>query len=258
MKNINIGVANLIISNKLKDLYLNDKQINESKTDTLDFFNVVKDSPILQLEFKVYDNIESKWINNDMFAKEYIDNNVKLFEVYTNKELDAAHDKLVPFITEHIEISEDKLSLYGAINTLINESLRVSDKVNVDAVHESFTTVFNHVKTPKKHMIDEMVVEILSENVIEIAVDKFNEKYSTLNEDDKNLLNTLISSSEAKKEELLESYKKETLLLLEGIDESNKRDNMDKAMLKIKEMVYNQKTVDDNIISLHGFKKELL
>lgn len=259
MENVNIGIANIIISKKLNESYFNNTLIEESKKNAFDFFDVVKKSPILQLEFKVFNNIESKHIENDIFAKEYIDNNIKLFEVYTLNEIEAERQKLKKFINEDILNEDDeKVQLYVAISNLIDESLKISEDVDVDKIHESFTYVFNYIKTPKKSLIENVDVEAINEDVIEIAVNKFNEKYASLDESDKELLKTLIKSNTKEKKSLLENYKTETLNILEGLNKDNVQDNINKAILKIKEMVYNKENVDDNIIGLHGFKKELL
>ena len=265
MKNVNIGIANLIISNKLQESYFNDKLIVESKKIAFDFFEVVKSSPILQLEFKVFDNIEGKYIENELFAKEYIDNNIRLFEVYTLDEIEAEHKKLDTFLLEDVvgKINDanydiKKIDLYNAINSLITESLKLNDEVDVDNIHESFVFVLNHIKTEKKSLIEAVDIELINEDVIEIAVEKFNEKYKSLDEGDSSLLRTLIKSTAGEKKELLETYKTDTLTILEGIDKENVQDNISKAIQKIKEMVYNRKNVDDNIIGLHELKKELL
>lgn len=258
MKNVNIGTVNLIISNKLKDSYFNNNLIEESKKLTFDFFNIVKESPILQLEFRVFNNIENKHIENDVMATRYIDNNIKLFEVYTVEEIDREREKLIPFISEEkVSIDNGRTQLYTAIDNLIYESLNDYDKIDVDKIHESFDFVLNHVKSSKKKIV-EGVEEAINEEVIEIAVDKFNEKYDTLNEDEKILFNKLIKSNDKEKEELLETYKNETLTILESLNKDTTKDSVTKAIQKIKEMVYNREKVDDDIISLHELKKELL
>lgn len=259
MKNVNIGIANLIVSKKLNESYLNDTLIEESKKIASDFFEVVKKSPVLQLEFKVFNNIEGKHIENDIFAKEYIDNNIKLFEIYTLDEINAERVKLKKFINEDVlNEDDDRVKLYVAINDLIDESLKISDDVDVDKIHESFTFIFNHIKTPKKALIENVDVQAMNEEVIEIAIDKFNMKYASLNESDKDLLKTLIKSNNDEKKSLLENYKSDTLSILEGINKENVQDNINKAIQKIKEMVYNKENIDDNIIGLHELKKELL
>lgn len=259
MKNANIGIVNLIISNKLKDSYFNNNLIEESKKVTFDFFDIVKNSPLLQLEFKVFNNMESKHIENDLAATRYIDSNIKLFEVYTPEEIDREREKLNKFITEDVvPVNDEKVLLYNAIDNLIKESLNDYDKVDVDCIHESFEIVLNHIKTPKKVLVEHVDVEPIDNDVIEIAVDKFNEKYDTLNEDDKNLLKTLIKATDSEKEALLESFKNESLAILEGITKESAKDNVTKAIQKIKEMIYRKEDADDNIISLHELKKELL
>ena len=260
MKNTNIGIANLVISNKLKQSFFSNNLIEESKKLTNDFFDVVKSSPILQLEFKVYNNIENKHIDNELVATRYIDNNIRLFEVYTINEIEAEREKLIPFIADYkYPIDGDKMQLYFAIDSLITESLNDYNKIDVDAVHESFTVVLNHIRTPKKTLV-ENVEEVMpiDDNVIEIAVGKFNQKYEALNEEDRILFQTLITSDDSEKKELLESYKAESLTLLEAINKDTVKENIAKAIQKIKEMKYNKVNVDDDIISLHELKKDLL
>lgn len=262
MKNTNIGIANLVVSNKLKDSYFNHSLIEESKKLTTDFFDVVKSSPILQLEFKVFNNLENKTIENELVATRYIDNNIKLFEVYTIAEIDAEREKLRPFITEEIEDNGERVALYNAVDALITESLNDYDKIDVDDIHESFEIVLNHVKTPKVQTLTEAPEhKNVGEEVIEIAINKFNEKYDSLNESDKNLLKSLIKANKTEKQELLETYKSDCLTILERVDkdkDESKNTKIANAIRKIREMKYNSKTVNNDIIGLHEFKKELL
>lgn len=273
MKNANIGIANLVISNKLKDSYFNNSLLEESKKLTTDFLDVVKNSPILQLEFKVFSNIENKHIENDLAATRYIDNNIKLFEVYTIAEIETERERLNQFLQEEIltKITEgaltndlDKINLYTAIDTLITETLNDYDKIDTDAMHEAFTIVLNHVKTQKKKLVESHEVKPINEDVIEIAINKFNEKYDELNEVDKNLLKKLIKSNDDEKLELLEEYKKECLLVLESVSEDKKNDKVINGIKKIREMSYGVNTnefsqrIIDDIVNLHEFKKAII
>jgi hypothetical protein len=267
MNNVNIGNANFIISNKLKESYFNNTLISESKKVAFDFLDVVKNSPALQLEFKVFNSIENTHIESEMLAGKYIDEAIDTFQTFTIEEIDAERQKLYGFIQEEMftELTEpnynlEKVKLYDAIDTLITESLNAGVDADIDKIHESYALVLNHIKEPKKVLTEvaDIDVELINENVLEIATDKFNEKYSTLIEEDKKLLQTLIKSTSEEKKNLLETYKNETLAILEGISDDNAKDGIAKAILKIKEMVYNQKEVDDHIIGLHELKKELL
>ena len=272
MKSTNIGIANLVVSNKLKESYFSNNLLEESKKVTTDFFDVVKGSPVLQLEFKVFNNLENKHIENDLAATRYIDSNIKLFEVYTIAEIDAEREKLNKFVLENVvptitdaDYDLNKIELYNAIDTLINESLNDYDKINVDDIHEAFTLVLNHIKTPKKQLVESVEAsdeKELNEEVIEIAITKFNEKYDSLNEGDKNLLKKLIKSNVGEKRELLEEYRTDILSILENVNkkevEDTKREKVLKAIKKISEIKYNSKTINDDIINFHEFKKEII
>lgn len=259
MKNINVGIASLTISNKFKESYLNDKLIDESLKITQDFLDVMKNSPLLQLEFKVFNNINGKHIENDIIASRYIDNNIKLFEIYTLQEIEKEHEKLIPFINENVTpYNESKILLFDAIETLIKESVKCPDEIDVDSVHDAFTLVLNHIKTPPKQNIENDNYENISEDVIDLAIDKFNKKYKTLEDDSKNLLQQIIMADEIEKKTLLETYKRDTIAILEKINGENEKENIGKAIQKINEMVYEKDTVDNYIISLHELKKELL
>ncbi len=259
MKSTNIGLVNLAVSKKLKDSYFNNTLIEESKKLTSDFLSVVKNSPILQLEFKVFNNIENKHIENDLAATRYLDSNIKLFEVYTIKEIEKEREKLSTFINEEFDANDSKVKLYNAINNLIVESLSPYNEIDVDDIHESFTYVLNHIKTPKVKEVDaDNNLNLINENVIEIAINKFNEKYDSLNEDDKDLLKKLIKYNEAEKQELLESYKKENLAILESIKKDGIEEKIGKTIAKINEIAFKPDTVNDDIIGLHELKKGLI
>ncbi len=262
MKNTNVAIANLVILNKLKESYFTNNLIEESKKLTTDFLDIIKSSPILQLEFNVFNNLENKNIENDLAATRYIDNNIKLFEVYTIQEIEAEREKINNFLNENINSINtggntydlERINLYNAIDGLITESINDPDKIDVDNIQESFELVLNHVKTPKKQLVETFDHKNINEDVIEIAVNKFNEKYEILDEDDKNLFKKLIVLNDVEKQELLEEYKSENLAMLENIHDDSTKEKILNAIKKIKETKYNKNTVDVDILGLHELK----
>lgn len=259
MKNINVGIANLIISNKFRNSYFDNNSIDESKKMVSNFFETIKNSKILQLEFKVFNNIENKFIDNELIATRYIDNNIKLFEVYTIEEIEKEREKLNSFV-ENCDISNDmhRVALYESIDTLIKESICDYENINVDKIHESFTFILNHIKEPKKKLIETVDDKVINEDVIKLAIKKFNEKYDSLDDNDAKLLKQLIYSTDNEKEGLLESFKSETLNLLENINGVNVKENITKSIQKIRDMKYNKSSINDDIISLYELKKDIL
>jgi hypothetical protein len=256
MKNLNIGVINLVVSNQLKESYFNNNSLNEAKKATSELLNVVKNSPILQLEFKVFNNLENKEINDDTLAPRYIDNNIKLFEIYTIDELQNEHKKLEPFIKNKKIVENDRTKLYNSIDLLIEESLKPSDEINVDGIHESFSVVLDHIKKPKQ-INENNDINNINENVIEIAINKFNEKYENMSLDEARLFRKLINSDNNKKKQIFEEYKNQNKKLLESLSEEKNNEKISQSLEKINNMEYNPDQADNDIIKLFELKQGL-
>jgi len=260
MKLINVGIANLCVSDKLKLSYFNNDYINESKKTANEFLETVKNSPILTLEFKVFNNIENKEINGDLAATRYIDNNIKLFETFTADEIISEHSKLLKFFNNEVILDENKVKLYNSLSDLILESVSEYEDIDVDQIHESFTFVLNHIKKDKsiKNINESIISNEINEDVIEIAIDNFNQKYQELNEDDKTLIKKLISFNYNEKKTLFEDYKVKTISCFNKLNEEKYKDKIELAVNRINEMVLDEKDIDDNIIKLHELKKGLI
>lgn len=254
MKNSNIGIVISAILNE-ESLYVNEN-INANAVKKFgELSEIIKMSPILQLEYKVINNIESAHIDSELAGMKYIENNIKLFEVYTIPEIDAERKKISKFIKTKVQENE-KTRLYEAIDTLITESLNDYAVVDVNKIHEANTLILEHLNEPVLNEPAISELDEINEEVIGIAIDKFNEKYSKLNEEEHKLFKLFISGID--KQHLLEVYKTDTLELLNGVDEINSSDNIKKSIDKINEMKYNKDTVTDDIIKLQELKTALL
>jgi hypothetical protein len=265
MEKVNIGIINLIISESLKKSYFDNTLINESKKITNEFIDTIKNSPILQLEFNVFDNIENKYIENELSATRYIDNNIKLFEIYTVDEINNERNKLKKFTKNNnkniTEKHKKKIELYNAIDNLIIESITDYNNINVDLIHESFTLILNHIKEPKNKLIENAEIKSINPDIIKIAINKFNEKYTPLDEEDKILLQKLIKSNLSEKQNILKEFQDETLVLLESTNNTDNdvNESVQKAINKVKNIINESlTTIDDKIISLYELKRGLI
>jgi len=252
MNNINIGIANLVISNKIIE-----NNLNEGVGMVSEIYDILKDSELLQLEFNVFDNIENKTISDDIKAMRYVDNNIKLFETYTTQELNDEHLKLKKFIKkdEIKKVDKYRLQLFESIGNLIQESLKISTDVDVNIIHESLDFVIDHIKKEKitESKIEE---EIYSDEVIEIAMSKFNEKYSELNESELEFIKKVINCND--KKELFNELIAENTLLLKSIGENENSDKIAKTINRINEMKYKEETFNDDILKLYELRMGIL
>lgn len=263
MDKINVGIVKMIILNKLNESLLNEKSLHDLKELSTNFCNTVNSSPLLKLEYKLFENLSNKSIENDVVATRYIDNMVKLFENYSIEEINSEHNKLNEFISESdlSNISTKVLSLNESIHNLVTESLKKDNSVDIDLLHESFTNVLGHIKSNK---IDPVIVEnknndnVLNKDVVNIAINKFNEKYDMLGEDDKTLLTLLTKSTKEEKKSLFENYKIDVKSILTNLKNDETKDKIDESLSKIDKMDYNNKTINDDIITLYELKKALV
>ena len=263
MKNINVGIISLIVSENFKNEYFGTNILSESKISINNFFETIKTSPILRTEFKIFSNIENKHIDNDVTATRYIDNNIRLLEVYTLEEVLEEREKLKMFLKEDFngENYGEKIKLYECIDNLLLESLKVHEDIDVDKLHESFDYVLNHIKRPiekREDNVDVVNFENINENIIKIAIDKFNNKYKNLLEEDKKFLTSLIKSSESKKRGLFEEHKNDALFIVENTEYEGTINKKTMVIEKIRGMNYNKDTVNDDIIKLYELKKGLI
>lgn len=256
MEKINIGVVKLIVSNQLKESYFNGELLVETEKTTKDFFDTVNESPLLKMEMKVFESLDKRFEESDILAYKFINNNIDKFQTHTLGELHEEHKKLEPFMVGGV-VDGKKRSLYEAIGTLIEESVKLCEDVDVDVVHESFATVLTHIKNNKPE-VKYVIPENINEDVVEMAITKFNDKYENMTSEEINLFKTLVNSTTQDKEKIFEAYKSENVQILESLNEENTNDKITKSIEKINEMTFDKSNADSNIVKLFELKRGLV
>jgi len=271
MENVNlnnIGIANLIITNKLVNSYINENFNDNDKKILTDFYKLINNSLPLQLEFKIINNIENKYIEDTTLAMRYIDDNIKLFEIYTLDELKSEEKKVGDFISTienninknaiNYIVDHEKVNLYENIQILIKESLKFGDDVNVDDIHDAFEFILEHIKTKKDVNKNLKLLNNINEDVINLAINNFNEKYSNiLNENELNFLKKIISFNLNDKKILFEQYKNDNLIILNSLKSEMPHQKINESIDKIKKMNFNPNTINKDLIKLYDLQKNL-
>jgi hypothetical protein len=256
MKNINVGAAGLMVSSTVTNLMAHLNEDTGSKGLVNEFISVVGSSTALKLEFDVYNNLEHTKIESGVLASKYIDNNINLFETYTVEEINEARKGLNKFKTTIIESQLTRL--HDAIDALIMESVKAIPDVN--RINESYGIVMGHIMKPEEKTVEAIENEDYSginEAVLEIATNKFNEKYDTLDEGDIDFMRKMMNTAETDIEKLFGGYKESNIVLLEEKINDNTKVKITETIEKIKNMEYVKGDVD-KIIKLHDLKKTLI
>ena len=260
MKN-NIGIIKAFISNRLKNDFVKTGSLNESKELTNSFYSIIKNSPILKTQLNVFNNLENKSINNDVIATRYIDENISIFNRFTKEEVLNENKKLENYQIDGFECNNSKL--YESIFNLILHNTKSDDLPNVDQIHESFVIVLDHIKTEKNEIINESngidfnYIHFSSEEVIGLALKKFNEKYNNLDESERKILYAMTFGDDSEKQNVFESLKSESLELLENVDKHGIQDKINETIERINSMKFSNEDCIKNTISLYELKKNL-
>jgi hypothetical protein len=263
-KNVNFGFIKDSLVRSATSLYLNENKINDKLKQ---FLNIVKNSPILTLEFIIYKNIENKFISDDVLATRYIDENISLLKNYTRKEILEENLKLTQFVNEN-EIPNDKSILYESIDTIIIENAKDNKLKNIDKIHTSFENILNHIKTnnkiieESKSMFEEYKDKYLNiDFIFNNAVNKFNEKYSHLSEGEKKVLKVIIAENVENKKSLFNELINETTIKVDNLLKMEESSETSNKLIKVKDklsnMSYNNDTIVDDFIKLNILKESL-
>lgn len=233
-ENRNFGIIFHVIEESIPSL------IKEKKTDTLKgIVKFIKNNKVLNEEFNFYQKmLNAKNIVNE---NDFIEDMCLLKPKHNKQTIIENNERLIEFIknndiNELIDINEDKLKIYEAI-----EFLMLSDKT------------FNNIETYSnvKTILKEHIVKC-NENKINNNVEKYKntlesvcEKYSNdLNDDEIKLIESL-SGNEETKQKLFEEIKTDTITLLEKeiTEDDDNKDRMEKIVKVVENKTYNKETL---------------
>lgn len=250
--NKNFGFIKANLANMIAESYINESNIDQSKKLYWDYLATIKNSPVLALEFVVYKNIENKCSKNDATIIKYIDENISLLKKYDYKIIIQENKKLDRFYTDG-NIDPIKSKLYESIESIIFENTKKIP--NIDLIHESIENIIDYIKSNKKAS-DLNESEVVSEDVLKIAVKIYNDKFSNLDETEKKIMKVMVSENEIDKINMFEEIKTQTVDYLESIKDKN-QDSLDlinECIDKIKTTAYNQSNVIDEIVKIQSLK----
>lgn len=263
---MNIEKLNKIL---LENIVKNESNLNESDYNILQRYkSAIINSQILLTEQKVYENIKNKSIDDTTLAMRYLDENVKVFEIYSLNEFDEEHAKIESIIKssklfESYDNSNNEAPLYNALITVIRETLMDYEDRNINNLFEAQSTIINHIKTKKdnKPEVESESNPVLNETIIELAVNKFNEKYKFLNEGDLILIKTLSGNSYSDKLELYETYKSKAISILNesvaGDISDTEKEWVNKSINKLNTTQPKGDTINEDIVKIYDLISEI-
>jgi hypothetical protein len=242
------------VKSKLNKAYSQDLIENTSKYKKLyeEFLKTIKSSPVLMLEYTIYENLKKHNLEYNESLR-FIEANISALSKIDKPTLLKENKKLEKFDLEEIELSEDKLRLNQNIENVISES--VYKKItNVNKLHESVNFLIESLTKKDETKLEKTENGFKVSHIFHLAKKKLEEKFSNLQPDEMEIISSFIKGDEKKKKTVFENYKKSTKTFL-----LNEKDNISSEVLNetfdfIDTLEYDSETAINNLSKLFEIK----
>ena len=242
------------VKSKLNKAYSQDLIENTNKYKKLyeEFLKTIKSSPVLMLEYTIYENLKKHNLEYNESLR-FIEANISALSKIDKTTLLKENKKLEKFDLEEIELSEDKLKLNQNIENVISES--VYKKItNVNKLHESVNFLIESLTKKDETKLEKTENGFKVSHIFHLAKKKLEEKFSNLQPDEMEIISSFIKGDEKKKKTVFENYKKSTKTFL-----LNEKDNISSEVLNetfdfIDTLEYDSETAINNLSKLFEIK----
>lgn len=242
------------VKSKLNKAYSQDLIENTNKYKKLyeEFLKTIKSSPVLMLEYTIYENLKKHNLDYNESLR-FIEANISALSKIDKTTLLKENKKLEKFDLDGIELSEDKIKLNQNIENVISES--VYKKItNVNKLHESVNFLIESLTKKDETKLEKSDKSFKVTHIFNLAKKKLEEKFSNLQPDEMEIISSFIKGDEKKKKTVFENYKKSTKNYL-----LNEKDNISSEVLTetfdfIDSLEYNSETAINSLSKLFEIK----
>jgi hypothetical protein len=226
------------IKNAFNELLTEGIVRKDDKTKKLfkDYVKTIKENEILKTQFLIYSNIENKIEKDDLKANLFIQENLALLNKFSKKEIQEANTKLSQPVLVEGDADYENKELHENISKLI---FLAKNAKNVETIVEATSNIINFMKTNKEKEVGERI-DLPNSMITSIMVDKYNEKYASLDESEKETIKAIINSDDDKKVEMYSNMLRECIDLIDTKLTTSDLDTKDK-LLKVKDKLLNDK-----------------
>ena len=263
---MNFGTIKDIFVGKLVESYTSKDK--KGKDLYKKFLKVLKESETLKTAFIVFKNLETKTLNSEISANEYLKESISMFDAFKGKKSLNSEIKKLTTLFENNGIEYKNLkpkTLHRDFHNLVTSPRNIS---SLQKLHEARENVVSWLISEKETIKDNGEQSLIKKNIdpkkfLSIAVDKFNEKYKdSLTEEEKNILKVLRENNEEQSKALVSQLVKETISLVnQHLTESVDNVTIKTKLLETKDTIYkmmeNNDSFSQNVLKLYELKKNL-
>lgn len=198
-------------------------------------------------------------IKNENVALTLLNNLLNNFQIENSYEEYCEAKKQLDNFTSNGEKNE-LIEFYINLSCVLENSYKSNPNANINDLATAFENVLKFIIN-KDIVNDNTNDDIPSDDVFNLAVNRFNEKYVEIGADDRELLNHFFNSSFDDDKSLYDRLKNETIGIIENLlnktDEDSLKNRLTNAKEKIVNMSVDESNIQDEIIKLYELKKFL-
>ena len=216
----NFGIIYNVFEQNIENLW----NTKAGKKIVKECYNLIKTNKVLNEQFKIYDMFEKAQNVEDV--KDFVNEASNIVKTFDKKIVRENNEKLIKFIRdkkldEYVDIPEETENLYEAIEYIV---LNKKTYNNVNDFVKAQNVITEHItKNQKNNIVENKLTSTEFENKIEEVENEINEK---INQDEKTLLDSFLTTKKQNKKEVFENYKRKTLRkireMIENSEDSDK------------------------------------
>lgn len=231
---------------------------DNNKSTFKNYIKKIKNDEILKEQFLIYTNIENK-IETDRFkATEYVKECIGLLSKYPKSKILESNTKLIADIAFEFDTEYDKKELHEAISTLIFTDKKAN---TLDTIMEATDVVVNYIINNKQKEVNEDL-NVPNNLLLSLSVNKFNEEYEGMDENEKKVLDVILNNDLTQKEELYKSYIDECISSINDklLNETDLgvKDKLLNAKDKLLKFNFNENTFGNDITKILTLRNSLI
>lgn len=211
----NFGIIYNVFEQNIENLW----DTKEGKKIVKECYNIIKSNKVLNEQFKIYDMFEKAQNVDDV--KDFVNEASNIIKTFDKNIVKENNEKLIKFIRdkkldEYVDIPEETENLYDAIEYIV---LNKKTYNNVNDFVKAQNVITEHItKNQKNNIVENKLTSTEFENKIEEIENEINEK---INQDEKTLLDSFLTTKKQNKKEVFENYKRKTLRKIKEMIESS-------------------------------------
>ena len=222
------------------------------------FLKTIKENKTLKDQYLIYNNLQTKKFDDGSEAKDFIKENISLLKSLNESHIQKGNDFFIKLLKGNKIVKEND-SFYKDVTYLIKTEKTPS---NLHKINETISKIARIML--EKEDVEEVVTETINlppSVLTKLAVNKFNARYSDINESEREIIKTVLNGSDEDKENIFKKLKRECIDTIDSKVNESSDVELKHKLLKVKDKLlntnYNLVSFNTEITKIYDLKESI-